>query len=720
LLYFASDRFDNSGDAQQGFWFFQNSVFAAANGSFEQTNPDGSVSPAVHKVGDILIVSDFSIGGTTSTIDVYEWVGSGGDTNGTLNFLSGGVNLACNLVPAPSPLCGQVNTSPTAIITSPWPFQDKSNHTGFQQGEFYNGGINLSAFPGLARECFGSFTAETRSSTSPTATLKSFIIGNFAKCGTTTTSTPQDSSGHTIPPGGLSIGTGSVTVQDSATVTATGSTVPPTGSVDFHLCGPLATTPSTSSCAAGAGVDLTPGTPPPAPLDGVSNPSTVKSPTAVISKVGTYCFRADYSGDTNYPKSSDGNSDECFQVNPVPTTLTTTASGTVPVGSAIDDTAHLSGTANEPGTPVINPPPAGVGGPAKGTITWNLYDLTTDPNCGTSLEMSKLTPNGDGAYSASNGTLSGSLGTGPTIVPTAAGTYEWVANYSGDSPNTLASSPVNTCASPGADVGQTESVVVSPFQPMIHTNATSPPSGAGVPLGSTIDDTATLSNATAPSNGVFGTITFNLYGPSDTPVCNTAIETSVVQVTSANNGNNSYAASSGTLSGTLGTGPGIIPTAAGTYYWTAKYTPATGDVNNLSVTEGCGGTNGDPESSLVIQLQPTISTAQSFVPNDSATVTVGSNGAGPLSGTVDFKLFVNNPTCDSTVSAAAYDSLPLSITGPGTTGGLDSRTINSANATSYNTTNTTFSWLVTYVSNNPGHKGVVSNCSENSSITINN
>src|SRR5215471_2542090 len=35
VLYFGSDRLDNSGDAQQGFWFFQNKISTnAANGTF--------------------------------------------------------------------------------------------------------------------------------------------------------------------------------------------------------------------------------------------------------------------------------------------------------------------------------------------------------------------------------------------------------------------------------------------------------------------------------------------------------------------------------------------------------------------------------------------------------------------------------------------------------------------------------------------------------------
>ena len=68
ILYFGSDRLDNSGDTQQGFWFFQNSI-ALGNNSIG----GGSGFTGVHRNGDVLVVTDFSNGGTTSTITVYAW-----------------------------------------------------------------------------------------------------------------------------------------------------------------------------------------------------------------------------------------------------------------------------------------------------------------------------------------------------------------------------------------------------------------------------------------------------------------------------------------------------------------------------------------------------------------------------------------------------------------------------------------------------------------------
>src|SRR5262249_60086831 len=78
ILYAGLDRFDNSGDATAGFWFFQNPVGLSTN------NPTNSGSPftGTHADGDILLVSDFTQGGSTSTIQVFRWTGT--DSGGTL------------------------------------------------------------------------------------------------------------------------------------------------------------------------------------------------------------------------------------------------------------------------------------------------------------------------------------------------------------------------------------------------------------------------------------------------------------------------------------------------------------------------------------------------------------------------------------------------------------------------------------------------------------
>ena len=161
LLFAGLDRFDNSGAATAGFWFFQNPV------GLSTTNPTSSGSPftGTHRDGDILLVSDFTQGGSTSTILVFRWTGN--DATGSL-------------VPVAAP-----GTTTFAIVNSgsiavPWSFTDKSRRTSPATGEFLEEGVDLTAL-GLGG-CFSNFLAETRSSQSPTATLSDFVIGNFNTC----------------------------------------------------------------------------------------------------------------------------------------------------------------------------------------------------------------------------------------------------------------------------------------------------------------------------------------------------------------------------------------------------------------------------------------------------------------------------------------------------------------------------------------------------------
>ncbi|MEA2507862.1 MAG: hypothetical protein QOH48_2480 [Actinomycetota bacterium] len=107
-------------------------------------------------------------------------------------------------------------------------------------------------------------------------------------------------------------------------------------------------------------------------------------------------------------------------------------------------------------------------------------------------------------------------------------------------------------------------------------------------------------------------------------------------------------------------------------------------------------------------LQPTISTAQRFVPNDSASIAVDP-GQGNLAGDVVFNLYLN-ADCSGN---AQYTSANIPVSGSLT------QTVSSSNTVAY-TTNTTYSWKVTYTSTNTGHHDVVSNCTEHSSITVNN
>src|SRR5207245_3282880 len=77
-IYFGMDRFDNSGDATAGFWFFQDSTVGLGGAK----SGSGTHLTGHHMDGDLLIVADFSIGGGASAIQVFKWVGD--DATGTV------------------------------------------------------------------------------------------------------------------------------------------------------------------------------------------------------------------------------------------------------------------------------------------------------------------------------------------------------------------------------------------------------------------------------------------------------------------------------------------------------------------------------------------------------------------------------------------------------------------------------------------------------------
>jgi hypothetical protein len=393
LLYFGADRFSNDGDSQIGFWFFQNNVGPQADGTF---------GPGVHADGDLLILSDFTKGGTLPTVRVFRWNGPGGTIpgsgaiDGTLDPIAGTNATPADCVGPPSvgpgdDHCATVNT--TDGVFSPWPFRDKKGATTFSAGEFYEGGVNLTAL-GLD-VCFSSFLAETRSSQAVDAVLKDFVAGRFAVCAATLSTTPSVGSGAKVLPGTL--------VTDTATVTGSGVTnaPTPTGDVTFFICGPIAT----GTCSSG-GTQV--GSP--KPLNGSGGTATATSDPFDTTGVapGRYCFRAEWPGDANYPGAltfSGEDDAECFFVRDV--TSITTAQDWLPNDSATITSAGgtaLNGTlvftlfdsADCTGTVLYTEPTitlTGAASPAtrstsnttvkvstSKTVSWQVVFTSSDPN----------------------------------------------------------------------------------------------------------------------------------------------------------------------------------------------------------------------------------------------------------------------------------------------------------------------------------------------------
>jgi hypothetical protein len=531
VLFFGSDRLDNSGDAQQGFWFFQNSIALGSNSVGGGTGFTG-----VHKEGDLLVVTDFSNGGTTSTITVYAWdptckkttgstVGTCGDANLRIKATSTSAN--CGSASANDSFCGIVN--PTNGTIAPWPYTDKSGNSTYLQGEFFEGGVNLTAL-GLGDRCFASVGSETRSSTSTTAVLKDFILGGFGKCGSSVTT-------QSSVTGSTSIGNGSVSVSDSATVTVTNITTW-NGTMQFHLRGPIGSPLEVSTDIGG-----------PVPVSNSNNP--VQSNTATVTAAGDYCWSAHFHSTTSgVPDSDDDGTNECFTVTPVTPSLPTTAGDDVVLGNPVTDTAALSGTSHQPGTPAIDPTTPGA--KAGGTITFTLLknDCTTKAT-GTGTNPQSVTVDGDGTY---------------------------------------------------------------------------------------------------------GPVSFT-------------------------------------------------PDAVGTYHWTATYTPATGDPNNVGSTFN-GDCSDSNETVVVTSVKSSMTSAQSFIPNDSATISAPAGGN--LAGSVKFEVFESS---DCSGAAIYTQTVPVS--------GASPKTVSTTNTT-VSTTAAHVSWQLTYTSTNPAQQNIPATCLEKTDLTIDN
>ncbi|HEX5968800.1 MAG TPA: hemagglutinin, partial [Intrasporangium sp.] len=281
----------------------------------------------------------------------------------------------------------------------------------------------------------------------------------------------------------------------------------------------------------------------------------------------------------------------------------------------------------------------------------------------------------------------------PTAYVTSVGRYCWRGEFSGDAANNIAGSE---------DSSATECFTVNPVTPTLATTA-----GPDELLGNPVTDTATLSGlATDPADPVInltgtagpaagGDIVFTLFGPADTGCGPLVFTSSEVPVS----GNGTY-------------GPvQFTPTVAGEYHWVATY---SGSTNNNGTTHNAACTDAN-EDVVVESITPALSTAQTWVPNDSATITA--TAGGNLTGTVSFDLF-GSSDCTGTVLYDEDVAIPANA-------GLDETVGTSNDGVAANggytaSASGNFSWLVSYDSTNPAQNDVPATCVEVSSLTIDN
>ena len=315
------------------------------------------------------------------------------------------------------------------------------------------------------------------------------------------------------------------------------------------------------------------------------NGAYASTPVFVPPAVGTYRWRAFYSGDANNAPISGacGAARESVTIAKITPTLSTVSTAGGTLGTAVGDQATIAG-----------------GAAPTGTLRFRLYG-PDDVTCANAARFTSalVNVNGNGTYAST-----------PAFTPAAAGTYRWRASYSGDASNAAVTGPCNDTA---------ENVTIAQTVPLMATAAS-----AGGAIGTTLTDKATLTGGTAPT----GAVTFVLYGPGDA-TCGAAPVFTSAAITV--NGNGTYMSA-----------PAFAAGAAGVYRWRALY---AGDANNAAVAGAC---NDPGESATIDAVTPTLVTAASAggvigVPLfDQATL-----GGGLLpGGAIAFSLYgPNDATC---------------------------------------------------------------------------
>jgi hypothetical protein len=258
---------------------------------------------------------------------------------------------------------------------------------------------------------------------------------------------------------------------------------------------------------------------------GLKNSTVTTSSSYTPTQTGTYEWTAKIVVDSSGSLESGPTpcTDEPVSITKAMPHMSTTPSSGGVVGASVSDTATVSAG--------FNP---------TGTVIFTLFQ-PSDPTCSN--------PGGAVYTSTAEALVTGMAHSG-TYHTGAVGTYHWMAAYSGDANNAALTSPCTE-----------ESVTTAQASPSLVTDATS-----GGNTGTPISDSATVSGGFNPT----GTVTFRLYGPSDTTCGAAAI------FTSANRALNGGVAQSASFAAT---------TTAGTYNWIATY---SGDANNTSVSSKCG------------------------------------------------------------------------------------------------------------------------------------
>ena len=177
-LYLGADRNAVNGNAKLGFWIFQDHIGLNGDGTFS----------GVHKVGDLLIESAFTDGGTNlGNINVWQWEGADGAA-GHLSAAPVTVGADCRATLDPDDFVCSINND--SEITVDWDYQGKKlgsdtpDPSHIFAGGFNETGVNLSHYFPNGIPCFSNVLAETRAAgSSVSSSTEDFVLGTFQTCG---------------------------------------------------------------------------------------------------------------------------------------------------------------------------------------------------------------------------------------------------------------------------------------------------------------------------------------------------------------------------------------------------------------------------------------------------------------------------------------------------------------------------------------------------------
>jgi hypothetical protein len=349
--------------------------------------------------------------------------------------------------------------------------------------------------------------------------------------------------------------------------------------------------------------------------------------------------------------------------------------GPVSAGTAVHDTATIVG--NQAITPA-------------GTVTFSMCGPTqTQTGCSAGGD-----PAGSGTPSGSGGTASlNSSDVNTSDHPLHPGWYCFRAVWTGDT-NYPASVPQTEYGGSG---GTNECFQVSKIPTTVAT-APSVGSGATVNFGSSVSDNATIAATLSGGGAIAGTITFSVCNPMQTTAGACPSGGTTVSSTSTLTGGNTTPPSATASSSA------ITANMTGTWCFRAVFTPSGNDYT------GNGGSTASDSSSdecFTVTDTTSASSTQSWVPNDTASVT-SAHGA-PLTGTLTVQLYTGTGCQNgNAVSGKVYTQ---SANGTSSTVSLTT-----SNTTSYTSS---MSWLVSFSSSDPNVSSPTAHC-ESSTLSVTN